>query len=218
MATPLQADWSNIVTIIRRQSRWVFAEIHLELYRRALQVIEPLSGPLAAEFAAAYLNAQAIRLDSELQRQAQVFPSHWWMLLLRYISPSIFGCYGGNYARYRGYAERVSAWSERNLEGVAAASLMGESQIKRALRFAVTAAVREDLHSAAGRVAAGACLEPDPNYPYRAVMDHDLTQAMDRYSTQLRSVDQDVFTRMGAAYLTPNTVNLVCLDWSGPTV
>lgn len=178
VATPIQLDPSEIVPMMRVTSRHLYGRFVGDLYQRAAAQIEPLSDSLSGTEAAEYLARQVLRVNADLSAQAQAFPSHWWMLLLRYISPVIFACNGGNYSRYRGYAERASAGSTRRLDGVSSSAILGEPQIKRAIRLVVTAVVCEDVHTATGLVNSGASLAPGENGSYQLVMSDELQESV----------------------------------------
>jgi hypothetical protein len=155
--------------------------------------VDPLPERLSGPEAAAYLNRQAARLNADLSSQVRAFPSHWWLLLLRFISPVVFCCNAGNYSRY----------STRNLDGTSSLGILGEPQIKRALRLVATAAACEDVHGAARMVNCGASLVPGGNRSYELLMSDELEESVSHFATQSRLLNQDAFTRMGAAYLGP---------------
>ena len=203
MTSPFRFDLSEVIPMMRVTSRHLYSQSGNDFYRRAMIRIDPLPEQLSGAEAAAYLSRQAHQLNAELSSQVQAFPSHWWLLLLRFISPVVFACNSGNYSRYRGYAERVSAASTRTLIGTSAIGILGEPQIKRTLRLVATAAACEDVHTAAGMVNCGASLAPGRNGSYELVMSDELRESVTRFDTQLRLLNQDAFTRMGAAYLGP---------------
>ncbi|MFE2752563.1 hypothetical protein ACFXGA_11250 [Actinosynnema sp. NPDC059335] len=203
MPDPFLMSRAQILPMMRTMSREIYEQVGRDLYSQSRRQLDAISEPLSGADAANYLARQSARVKADLLKQAQAFPSHWWLLLLRYISPVIFGSGGGNYSRYRGCAERMSARSTRRLDSGNSAGLLGEPQVKRTIRFVTTSALYEDLHIAAGCVSAGAALHPDGEQRYELVLDEGLTAAFHRYDRQLRASDQGLLTRMGASYLEP---------------
>ncbi|WP_410819115.1 hypothetical protein [Micromonospora sp. 050-3] len=190
------------VLTARTLSRWCYEENVQAYYSKAQQIIDPIPAVLEGREAAEYLEAQAAKLEASCRAQVGVYPSNWWLFYLRVISPVIFGCNSFSYARYRGFAERASAYSERQWLAFPGTGHLSEAQAKRCIRLVITAAVAEDVRANLNPVYLGARLVPSVDRPFELVSSDAVDEAMHLFDEQARLNDTHTgATRMGNTYL-----------------
>jgi hypothetical protein len=171
-------------------------------YGRANTLLEKLPSESGGIDAVNYLKRQLEILEAEAFRQAQSYPSHWWIFYLRQLSPAIFDCASRNYGRNRGFTERVSALSRKSDEKLPVIPALGESQMARSLRLAVTCIRVEEIVMALWCVNAGAILMPDNDRVFRLEMSEGMRVAIEKYEDQLRLNDVKLgAARLGGVYL-----------------
>lgn len=197
------ADYSSSRTLVTRvASRQMWVESARTHYGKANGLLEELPSEISGIDAVVYLKRQLETLEAEAYRQAQSYPSHWWIFYLRQLSPAIFDCASRNYGRNRGYTERASALSRKSDEKLPATPAFGESQMARSLRLAVTCIRVEEIVHALWCVNAGATLTPDSDQVFRLEISERLRVALENYEDQLRLNDLKLgAARLGGVYL-----------------
>ncbi|MET7808803.1 hypothetical protein [Micromonospora chersina] len=186
----------------RALSRWCYEENVHAYYSKAQQIIDPIPAVLDGREAAEYLEAQAAKLEASCRAQVGVYPSNWWLFYLRVISPVIFGCTSVSYTRYRGFAERASAYSERQWLAVPGTGHLSEPQAKRCIRLVITAAAAEDVRGKLNYVYLGAKLVPSTDRPFELVSSDAVDEAINSFDEQARLNDTHTgAARMGNPYL-----------------
>ncbi|MER6748341.1 hypothetical protein ACFW6C_09850 [Streptomyces fungicidicus] len=197
------ADYASSRTLLTRvASRQMWIATAHRHYRNANGLLEKLPSGISGVDAAAYLKRQLETLEAEAYRQAQSYPSHWWIFYLRQLSPTVFDCASRNYGRNRGYTERVSALSQKSDDRLPVTPAFGDSQMARSLRLAVTCIRVEEIVLALRCVNAGATLLPDSDNVFRLEMSERLRAALERYEDQLRLNDLKLgAARLGGVYL-----------------
>lgn len=201
MTDDVELLWDSQTLLFRSSSRRIFVESGKGFGLQAYNLIDKPTKELWGEEAATYLRNALLILEKDCRRQAQALPSNWWLIILRSLSPIIYACNSGNYSRYRGFAERVSAWSTRLIQGQIAGPTIGEPQVKRAVRLVVTAAIAEDVHSALMEVNIGAGVSPSVDGPFKINIPDEVAACSKRYNHQLSCNDLNSWaTRTGAEF------------------
>lgn len=137
--------FGEVVSATRAASRRLLSRAE-QGYARTRSLVEPPPGALEGKAAEGYLLAQIAKAEEDCAQQVRAFPSHWWLLYLRAVSPVLFSADNpGGYARFRGYPEALSASSQRVL-GPVNMPWTG-AQFSRVIRFIGSCRVVEELRN-----------------------------------------------------------------------
>ncbi len=167
-------------------SRSFLHEAAHDSHGRILCEVDQLDREVDGIEAADYLRTQMEKVERLCIQQAQAYPSNWWLLLLRHISPIVFACNSSNYASYRGYTEYISALSNRRVDGTVIEFPVETPQVKRCLRLAASCALTEDMSLTLRCVNRGARLIPSQSKRYKLLVPDSLGKAIERYDRQLQ--------------------------------
>jgi hypothetical protein len=175
-------DDDGALAPLRQYSR-TLGPVAAAAYDRLRSLIEPPSGVLEGEAAERYFLQQIERCEQDCRRQVEAFPSNWWLLYLRILSPILFWCHTPGYSRYRGFTEALTATSTRSRS----AELMpwGRPQLARAVRLLASCTAVEDLRADHRRaVVTGVRVEPTAS-GYNIVVPPAVNRAFANYEHRL---------------------------------